>query len=61
MPSTYKYIEADKAQGELFKKAEEEMKSVAKKYGFHIRLIDNSKGTWYFYPEVDHDWEPNKS
>ena len=40
-----------------FKKAEKELKQVAEKYGFSLRLIDDSKGTWYFYPEVTEEQE----
>lgn len=51
------YIPPNKEQGELFKQAESEFKEIAEKYGFHIRLIDDCKGTWYFYPEVDENWK----
>ena len=43
----------------LFEQAEPELREVAKKHGFSLRLIDDIKGTLYFYPEVDKDWSPN--
>ena len=51
------YLEPDEDLGKAFKKAEKELKQVAEKYGFSLRLIDDSKGTWYFYPEVTEEQE----
>lgn len=45
------YYPPDPELGNLFKSAEEELKAVADKYGFDLRLVDDNKGTWYFYPE----------
>lgn len=53
------YTAPDEAQGSLFRKAEDEMKAVAEKHGFRIRLVDDCKGTWYFYPEVDAGLKPS--
>lgn len=49
------YTKPDEAMGELFEKAQGELQEVAKKHGFHIRLVDDCKGAWYFYPEIDID------
>jgi len=47
----FEYIEPDKKLGKIFEAAEEEIKAVAKKHGFSIKLVDNNKGTWYFTPK----------
>ena len=56
--SDYKYVKPDPEQEDLFKGALKELRDVAEKHGFYLKLIDDSKGTWYFYPEVDEDWKP---
>jgi len=46
-------MKADPQLEKLFRSAEQELRATARKYGFNIRLIDDMKGTWYFYPEVE--------
>lgn len=50
-----KYVQPDERLEKLFRQAEPEIQTVAEKYGFSIRLIDNCKGALYFYPEVNND------
>ena len=49
------YYPPDPELGELFAAAESELQAVAAKYGFDLRLVDDSKGTWFFYPEAGAD------
>lgn len=49
--------EEDRVVGEFFKKAEKELKDIAKKYGFYLRLAYGHNETeWFFYPELPADW-----
>jgi hypothetical protein len=49
----YRYYEADPGLGQQFRAAEEDLCAVAAKHGFSLKLVDDGKGTWFFYPEVD--------
>jgi hypothetical protein len=51
--STYLYTPPDPEQGKLFAAAEAELQAVAENHGFDLRLVDDGKGTWFFYPEVE--------
>jgi len=53
-------MEPDELLGKLFKKAEKELNIIAEKYNFTLRLIDDSKGTWYFFPAVSDEWQPKE-
>jgi hypothetical protein len=50
--SNYLYPPPDPVLGKLFAAAEAELQAVAKSHGFDLRLVDDGKGTWFFYPEV---------
>jgi hypothetical protein len=52
-PVPYKPAKADETLGKIFQTAEYELNTVALKYGFSLRLVDDSRGTWIFYPQVD--------
>lgn len=52
------YTAPNKEKGEFFEKAEAELREVAAKHGFSLRLVDDCRGTWYFYPEVNEGWHP---
>jgi hypothetical protein len=41
---------------ELFAAAEPELRAVAERHGFSLRLTEQRE-TWYFYPEVSAEWE----
>lgn len=45
-------MEADRELEPIFRGAEKDLQVVAKKHGFDLHLIDDSKGTWYFYPTI---------
>lgn len=49
----YEYYPPDPEHGKVFSAAERELQQVAEKYGFELRLVDDGKGTWFFYPEIE--------
>ncbi len=57
--SDYTYTSPDPELGKLFAAAEAQLQAVATSHGFSLRLVDDGKGTWFFYPEVEEpDPEP---
>ena len=53
-------MKPDETLGEHFKKAEKELNEISKKYNFTLRLVDAISGTWYFFPEVECDFQPQE-
>jgi hypothetical protein len=51
--SAYIYTSLDPELGKLFAAAEAQLQAVATSHGFSLRLVDDGKGTWFFYPEVE--------
>jgi hypothetical protein len=51
--SAYIYTSPDPELGKLFAAAEAQLQAVATSHGFSLGLVDDGKGTWFFYPEVE--------